>query len=333
MSATPPPPPPAPEPVPEVQPALARDVSFAVTPYRPEGGFSPLGLVLLLVGLSIAGILLGVATYFVSKLIYLILVFPLFIGIGLGAVGAFLVKAGKVRTPWLAGVAGLLAGILAMTTQHYLTYRSFMAEIDPVRQEIKDNLNQIPPAERAQIQRIIAVDSFPSFIDYQAHEGVSINRARGGNNDKGINLGYIGTYIYWGIETLIVAGIVLVATRKTALEPFCSVTNEWKTPRCGDNFMVPMELGIQPVAEALKEGALGKVAEVQAHGANSPQGTMPVRLYVYASPQHNDQCTLDAKLVQIVPAKNDQTEEKEVAMVTYPAHALLSLEALCGVVS
>lgn len=330
MSDTPPPAP-VPEPLPEVQPALPRDVSFTTTPYAPEGGFSPVGLVILLVGLSIAGIVLGVITHYVSRYFYLILLFPMLIGIAIGAVGAGLVKVGKIRTPWLAGIAGLLAGILAMLTQHYLDYRQFNEEV------LKDKVNlqlgalMAPAGDRELIKRALAVNSFFSYIDFKAHEGVQIKRARGGANDKGSNLGYVGTYIYWAVETLIVAGIVFSMTRKPALEPFCPITNEWKTARCGDNFNVPQELGIDAVADTLKEGALGKLAEVKAHGANSPQNTIPVRLYVFGSPQHTDQGTLDAKLVQFIAGKNGQTEEKQVVIVSYPMQALASFEALCGV--
>ncbi|MFT3878793.1 MAG: hypothetical protein QM703_03920 [Gemmatales bacterium] len=96
-------------PVAPATPALPANTRFDATPYIPDGGFSVVGLVMLFVGLAVAGIVMGVITHYVSKLIYFILVFPMLIGFAIGGVGALMVKWGKVRSPWVAGGAGLLA--------------------------------------------------------------------------------------------------------------------------------------------------------------------------------------------------------------------------------
>lgn len=320
-----------------VQPALPADLRFSVQPYVPDGGFSIMGLMVVLLGLSLGGIALGVGTHYVSKWFYLILLFPMLIGIALGALGGGLVKWGKVRAPWLAGAAGLIAGILAMLTQHYLAYHDFINDplLGPVRAEFRKNpkvvdfnLMLVPADQRQLLIRGLKVDSFLDFVDFQAHEGVSIKRAAAGN-DKGLNLGYVGTYIYWAVETLIVAGIVFAMTRKPALEPFCSLSNEWKTVKCGDNFGVPLSLGVDQAAQLVKDGMLGQLAQAKAQAANNVEESVPVRLYVYASPQHVEQGQLDIKLCRFVAGKQGQVEEKEAAMVTYPADALPSLEKLC----
>lgn len=317
------------EPVTLPVPALPRDTRFDVTPYVPDGGFSAVGLIVLLLGLAVAGVIMGVVCHYVSKWFYMIVVFPMVIGFVIGGVGSVLVKTGKVRAPWLAGVAGLLAGILAMTTTHYLDYREFVNLI----QENKFNVHMgaifAPKEENALAKKMLKVKSFADYIDFAAEQGVSIRRAAGGN-DKGMNLGYYGTYIYWLVETLIVAGIVFTMTRKPAQEPFCQLTNEWKTERCGDNFMVPQELGLDAVAEALKNGELGKIAEVKSLGAANPELSIPTRLYIYASPQHSEQCTLDVRLNKFVPGKNGTVEEKQMVMATYPASALGAFVTLCG---
>ncbi|HQR08864.1 MAG TPA: hypothetical protein PLN21_18735 [Gemmatales bacterium] len=325
-----------------VTPVLPIHTRFDASPYVPDGGFSVVGLLMLFVGLAIAGIIMGVITHYVSRFIYFILVFPMLIGFAVGGVGALLVKWGKVRSPWVAGGAGLLAGILAMLTVHYLDYRQFIEEREglmaniPIMKnagkkgrELWVNLNAPPGAERDLLKRHLAVESFFDYIDFAAHEGVTIKHGAG-NNNGGANLGYYGTYIYWLVETLIVAGIVFGMTRKPAQEPFCNLTNEWKTAKCGDNFLVPIEVGSATAATALKEGDLGKLAEIKAQGANSTGQTEPVRLYVLASPNHFDQCTLEAKLVKFVAGKNGQLEEKELAVATYPASALPAFETFCG---
>jgi len=322
-------------------PVLPIHTRFDATPYVPDGGFSIVGLLMLFVGLAVAGIVMGVITHYVSKLIYFILVFPMLIGFAVGGVGALLVKWGKVRSPWVAGGAGLLAGILAMLTTHFLDYRHFIDEREAIMagnpflknvgkngRNLLLNLNVQNPAERERIKRELDVDSFFEYIDYAAHEGVTLQHGAG--RQGGLNLGYYGTYIYWLVETLIVAGIVFAMTRKPAQEPFCTLTNEWKSAKCGDNFFVPIEVGSATAATALKDGELGKLAEIKAQGANATGQTEPVRLYVLASPNHFDQCTLEAKLVKFVAGKNGQQEEKELAVATYPASALPAFETFCS---
>lgn len=322
-------------------PVLPASTRFDATPYVPDGGFSIVGLLMLFIGLAIAGIVMGVITHYVSKLIYFILVFPMLIGFAVGGVGALFVKWGKVRSPWVAGGAGLLAGILAMMTVHFLDYREFLntreeqmagnpflKNVGKNGRNLLVNLNMPAGHEREQMKRFLAVESFLDYIDFAAHEGVTIQHGAG--RQGGMNLGYYGTYIYWIVETLIVAGIVFGMTRKPAQEPFCTLTNEWKTAKCGDNFFVPIEVGSGTAASALKEGELGKLAEIKAQGANATGQTEPVRLYVLASPNHFEQCTLEARLVKFVAGKNGQQEEKELAVATYPASALPAFETFCG---
>ncbi|MFT3878792.1 MAG: hypothetical protein QM703_03915 [Gemmatales bacterium] len=177
-----------------------------------------------------------------------------------------------------------MPGILAMMTVHFLDYRHFINEreellaVNPLMKnagkggrELWVNLNAPPGAERDLLKRHLAVDSFFDYIDFAAHEGVTIQHGAG--RQGGMNLGYYGTYIYWLVETLIVAGIVFGMTRRPAQEPFCHLTNEWKTAKCGDNFFVPIEVGSTTAATALKEGELGKLCRDQScwnqyHGSN-----------------------------------------------------------------
>ncbi len=75
----------------------------------------------------------------------------------------------------------------------------------------------------------MAVNSFADYLDWSARQGVEISSAYG--NSKGLNLGHTGTYIYWGVEALIVALISATIPRRRASAPFCLACDAWKAER------------------------------------------------------------------------------------------------------
>ncbi|MGH7223970.1 MAG: hypothetical protein ACRELF_12135, partial [Gemmataceae bacterium] len=223
-----------PEPVPEApSPPPPR---FQTQPYVPDGNFPPLGLALTLGGGLMAAVLVGFLASVIGQWFYLVVLFPLLIGLALGGVGMAFIKIGKLRSPLLAGVAAGLSGIMAMGTMHYAEYQRFLnvlAEKLPVnRDQLQDNI------------------SFATYIDFMAKQGVTIGRVVQRGNDKGMNLGHIGSYIYWLVEMLVVAGIVWVMMRKAAAAPFCVGCNAWKDERPLGMVTVPVEeLAVQAVQD------------------------------------------------------------------------------------
>lgn len=201
------------------------------------------GLVTLSLAASVAAILTGLLAGFVAQWFYLVVLFPIGMGVGIGMVGSLAVKQGKVRMPLVCGGAGFLAGCLAVAAMHYFEYQSFetqmqevpegvrqvaknfdklQAERDKLPAEIQELLDEIGKDPEA--RKTLAIDGLVSHLDFKAHQGVMISkRGRGG-----INLGYTGSYIYWGVELLMIAGFAFVAMRGAADEPFCSQCESWK---------------------------------------------------------------------------------------------------------
>jgi hypothetical protein len=92
---------------------------FDVEDYRADEGL-PLRGALLMSGLMVAAALIfGFLASFIGQWIYLILMFPIFIGIGLGFAGTKAIMWGHVRNRWFAAACGLVGGVLAMGSQHY----------------------------------------------------------------------------------------------------------------------------------------------------------------------------------------------------------------------
>lgn len=202
-----------PDPVPEE--ASPPPPRFTVEPYVPDGNFPPLGLALTLGGGLAAAVLVGFLASVIGQWFYLVILFPCLIGLALGGVGMTFIKAGKLRNPLLAGVAAALSGVMAMGTTHYVNYQRFV-----------DNVAKTLGVEHAELEKHL---SFATYIDLRATEGVTISRAA--HNDKGMNLGYVGSYIYWLVEMAVVAGIAWAMMRTTAAAPFCVGCNTWKNER------------------------------------------------------------------------------------------------------
>jgi hypothetical protein len=285
-----PPPAVAPPPLPQRStPALPR---FAAEPYEPDGGCS-FGGGALLIGLSLpAGVLLGFVASFIGQWMYLILIFPLGIGLLLGLAGALGIKVGKVRSPWLAGLAGFIGGCVAMISVQFFDYLRYAA----------------------------GMTNFFGYIDLAAQHGVTIGRTAPSSTDKGINLGYVGTYIYWFVELLIVALVAFVIMRNTASEPFCTECQTWKKRRKLATFRSTLDR----LVIALEEGDLVRLLVEEEWSPKGGEGL----LTACVCPECQSRGTIDVKLEQVTKTAKNQETRKELVHVTYPGKAWRAVQDL-----
>ena len=162
--------------------APRRAPRFDVEPYQPDGVAPPGGLAFLMVGVLGTAAALGLVLSYAVEQFYLILVFPLLAGALLGGAGRALVRAGRVRSPAVAATVAALGGVAMMFFMHYFDYLH--------------NLNN-PGWQGAPAANVL------EYIDIEAQEGVVVGE--NGNND--INLGYVGSYLYFAFETILAAGV------------------------------------------------------------------------------------------------------------------------------
>jgi hypothetical protein len=300
---------------------------FSVRPYAPDGGTTMPGIMMLVGALVVTGAVLGFIAHFIAQAFYLILVFPVLIGLGIGAVGVRMVKAGRVRNPWIGGIAGFLGGALAMFMMHYFDQQKFRDEaietqpgfaqvLEMSQEERQEFFGELEPHERDGAMRAIrAAESVPGFLELQAHYGVTIGKP-GRSGESGINLGYAGSYIYWLIELLVVAGITYAMVRSATREPFCADCEQWKSPKVLGFF------GAEPAlaTAAVQSGDLAKI------GRSSPtQEITNVRLTAHACDGCVDKGEADLKLELLTTDKEGKLQSKMLAHMTYPAKALPDL--------
>lgn len=297
--------------------------SYTVKPYKPDGGTTMPGLMMLVGAIVVTGAILGFIAHFVAQAFYLILIFPVLIGFGLGAVGVRMVNAGRVRNPLIGGVAGFLGGTLAMFMMHYFDQQKFRSEamnepgfaavVEMSPQQRQQFLADADPADREDASRgLRAADSVFGYLDLQAYYGVTIGKP-GRSGDKGINLGYYGSYIYWLIELLVVAGITYAMVRGATQEPFCADCEQWKSPKVLGFFAAEPALA----TAAVESGNLAKIRQT-----NPTQEITNVRLTAHACDGCVDKGEADLKLEQLTTDKEGKVQAKTLAHTTYPAAAL-----------
>src|SRR5262249_41332469 len=203
---------------------------FETVPYRADGGYSLSGLILAL-ALSLAGgVGVGVFVGWIRHWFYLIVLFPVVIGFAVGGCCALGGRLGKLRNIPLAVLVGIVGGCLAMATMHYMGFRSFLVAADKI----------VPGA----LQMQFSLSAFARFIDQHAVAGVEIVSRPG---QKGINLGYYGSYIYWIFEVVLVAGIAGAIVASVAARPFCGECGTWKIHRKLGRVNVPRALALEVI--------------------------------------------------------------------------------------
>lgn len=303
-------------------------------PYRADGGYTVAGGMMLIGLLGFAGMLLGILASVISKWFYLIVLFPMAIGLGVGGVGAFGIRRFQIRTPLLCGLAGFCGGVFAMLAMHYTDFRREMTfrgdhftaheiEVAARVEEIKNDPNASADDKalgkelrgEPLVLKMLQVRTFWDYMDYAAERGVELKRTGRG---RGLNLGHAGSYIYWGVEVLIVAGVAFGIMKSTAEDPFCAICETWKVeqefPGVGG---APQEL-----AAALSAGNL---ARVQQHLAEEG-ATSLVNLWV--CPNCEEDAPFEAGVKELVTNAKGEVSKKPRCLVTFPGESLAEVRGI-----
>jgi hypothetical protein len=295
-----------------LDPSLRLDTA----PFRPDGGCPPLGYALAL-GLALAGAVgMGYAASFLRQWVYIIILFPLLMGLGVGFLGSVGTEVGKVRNPFLAGLAGLFAGAAAPVAMHYFDYERLLErarEQNAARQlEVKAEKNG-----NVRLVRGKAFDkntSFLGYLDFMAEKGVNIHLRR-----AKFNLGYYGSYAYWGMELLLAGGFALYLMASTAGGPFCVRCRTWKTER----ELGTLTLDADTAARVFTEGEVVRLADPAFH-----RGDGQIKVKVSACPHCGPDAPVEVRLDHVFKNPKGEEKTKELAHQTYPGEAMPVLESL-----
>ncbi len=318
-------------------PTPAAAMTFETVPYKPDGQFAWSSLFQFIAGLSVIGVILGVALWYISQFFWMIILFPIAIGMVVGFLGSLLIRKTRIRNPWVCALAGLLAGVFAMAAMHFTSYRAFEAERQQAVPEellvlareidqFQAERDQLPQETRDVIEELesnplflqyLQVQSFPEYLDYVASLGVTISRSR---KEDDLNLGYAGSWIYWGLEALIVAGISLYVMKSTAADPFCAASNQWKTA---------VNYGVLPHHhDWLSDWKTGRITPVDWSNHEIP---WDILVTVYSSPEFPDTEPIDVFLNQMQTNAKGETSNKNLVKLRFPGEAHPLIRAFCTV--
>ncbi|MCA6595838.1 MAG: hypothetical protein IM539_05845 [Pseudanabaena sp. M046S1SP1A06QC] len=192
--------------------------------YQPSNIAPSQGIAILAVSSLVSGIAIGSATAFISKFIYFIVLFPLGMGFGTGALLGFAVKKVKIRNPLIALGLGVFGGVVTYGSLMYGQYINFQQEAERIIQNEYSftDKKQIADQVNAVIQQETGDSGFVGFLKFSAKQGTGISRG-----SSKLKLDETFTYLLWLIELGIVGFLAASIPFGAASEPFNEDGNDW----------------------------------------------------------------------------------------------------------
>jgi hypothetical protein len=196
--------------------------------YRSSGRVPFGGLIALLLVTIIGSLIVGGIVFAVSHLIYLIVLFPLLMGVIGGGILVGVVKGTKVRSPIIAALFGLIIGVGIIGVYRFAEYYiDFRNEITTsIRESEGEGVSQqeIDEFIDLSLEEETGSPGFVGFLKYSASLGTTITRSSGSSE---MQLDEKATWIYWGVELLIVALVSAGMAFGAARQPFNEEAGEW----------------------------------------------------------------------------------------------------------
>ena len=192
--------------------------------YVPSGKAGGAGLALTIGAAVAAGVVLAVPVHFVGRFLYLILVFPVLWGLGIGLAAALGVRRGNCRNVTFAAMAALLASIASYGTYHVL-------ENWHVRTQLKEAIRQQgvdPDAVYDEyLKEEYGVAGFEGELKFRAEAGMSIGRVGRGDKEGKPLISGVGMYVYWLVELAIIGFMAVTPALAQAKSLFCEPCLAW----------------------------------------------------------------------------------------------------------
>jgi hypothetical protein len=275
--------------------------------YRPSNRVPPVGLLIMLTAAVVGGLGAGVVTYFVSRELYLIILFPILLGLLCGWIAAQAVLIGRVRAPLIAGGLGVLMALILYGTYRYADYfwgfrgdlkSQFEAAIDQ-----KLTGEQYQQFENVALKDAVGATGFVGYTKLTAREGITITRSTRATG-SGLKLKGAVLYGYWLIEIVLVGCFAAAGAYRAARKPF--------SERAGDWYGVARRVGVLPGEARTDFGSLmaqGQLAQASALIVLAGDALPRTEIAVYLSAVPDDDVVL---AMQRLVSRRSRVETKDI---------------------
>lgn len=195
--------------------------------YRPSHRLPTRGWVLLSVWTLVGALLIGGFAFAVSQLIYLIVLFPLLMGLLGGVLLAMVVRQGKVRHPLVVGIFAVLLGVLTIGALRFGEYQQFRYRV--AHALMRDEMFSGSPSIRLSLGLVDALvterthlPGFLGYLKYTAALGTEIK-----HHSSSLKLNEAWTWVLQGVEVSLCCAIIALIAVGAANKPFCERCDTW----------------------------------------------------------------------------------------------------------
>ncbi len=283
--------------------------------YRPSNRVPLVGLLIMITAAVVGGLGAGVITYFVSRELYLILLFPILLGLLCGWIAALAVQIGRVRAPLVAGMFGVLMALILYGTYRYADYYwGFRGDQKGQIEDIygqKINDDQYQQFEDMALEEEVGATGFVGYTKLTAREGITITRAPR-STGSGLTLKGVILYIYWVSEIGLMAYIAAAGPYRRARRPFSEQTGEWygEAQRVGT---IPAG-SVSAFVERMQQGRLAEAGAVIGPESGTPSHTAAA---IYRSSAPDDDLVLAVQ--KVIPRRSTVDTKDEHRWIVTPA--------------
>jgi hypothetical protein len=236
-------------------------------PYRPSGSSDPGSLPILAAGSIVVGIAAGAAESIVGQWFHLLIIFPLLVGLAVGVFAAWLVARRRIRAPLAAAVVAGLGGLTTQLAYHVTGYVRFRAELEETVRSRGLTVDQA-------LERATGSAGFTGYMLFMAEQGVTIKRT---GQSSGVQVSGTGSFILWGVETLLALGAAAALARSRAMEPFCERCKLWYGAEQPISLGSPDDAHVRSVVAALDARDLPRAVEALGARTEDAQSTLTLR--------------------------------------------------------
>lgn len=267
--------------------------------YRPSNRAPWHGLFFLVLASVLGGLVFGGIAFIVSQIAWIIILFPIGVGLAGGVILSKIIIGHNVRSPMLSAGAALVMGLVIYATFHYGSYISFQSDI---RNLMAAEAEGIPLDEQTidqTIDLILAQETgytgFFGYLKLEAQTGVSIGRF---SSAQALTLNEPLTWLYWLIEVGLITAMTTIVAVEAAKKPFCELCGSWY--RGGEHMGSVAASDAPQFMESMRSGNLRHAGQLLGdHNA----GTSGLDIYV-------QRCSRDHEHASVLAVRSSRLDAK-----------------------